>query len=234
MTTLFLYGLGFCCLSVIALLIWDAYAAKRHQREWAEDWKTPGSSLSNDAGVSGGVLLKRPRILKPAFWITVAATIVTVAVAKRHSTVTHQLRVANDSATSQSKEVGTTSSDRWNLLADGESEDSWSFTGAVEESHPAFSKASISKDGSAWPEAFAWVATGGLTSNDDADFDSWATISLNLWLSSEENGNDVTQPGADTGINCDVGLNSATPLNYSLNGTLLSDSSFTKQFKLSY
>jgi|SRR5690242_9894595 len=228
MTTLFLYGLGFCCSSIIVLLIWDAYAVKRRQREWAEDWKPPALSPSDDPKPSGGALLKRPMIFKPAFLITMAGSILLVAVVRWHSAATHQPQAVTANAGSQGDDDEDTASDPGNFFADTDNDDSWSFTAVTMPSDPTILQAAISGDDSAWPETFEWVAAGGLPSNSEADFNASATISLNLGLSAEDSEGESAHGADDADINCDMELINTPQLNYSLNGTSLSNSGRTK------
>ena len=187
MTTLFLYGLGFCCVSIIALLILDAHLAKRRQREWAEDWKPAGSSSAGDAGLSGGVSWKRPKIFKPGFLIMMAVSILLVVTIKRHGTSPHQVSTAQ----TQDDDAGSMTADA-GLSTDGTDEHPWSFTTALTPYHSTLFQDSTSGNASEWLDTFEWIMGSGPLPDAEADFNSSAALG-HFNFSSDQNGSDATR-----------------------------------------
>lgn len=226
MSTLFLYGLGLCCLSVIGLLILDAHIAKRRLRDWASNrnpfGEDPALACSQASG-ENGLLLKRRKIFKPAFLITTAITILLVGAIKRHATSTNQHQAPATTA---------------NMHAQDNNAENMTFSMVLLQT-TAFG---CDPQQLNTLDCMLGVEQVEQPSNSESDLNSSAVLSLNFDVPSNNHKYDAQglsfQGGKDdyvlnslsTQMNTD---NCQSELNYSLNGTLVAGLDRTKTFNAS-
>lgn len=220
MSSLFLYGLGFVCLLVIALLIWDAYATKRHLREWAENWRPPGSNFSDGAMTPDGkgVLLKRFKMFKSRLLMAAAALILLWIIFGRHAASIHQ-----DLATQLQ------SNDTESMTADETGGSSWSFIDTFESDDSAQLTVAAFWADSEGPDVCRWLLGSELPPNLEADSYSSVALTPNFDSPTDENGSDEADSGSqaasiDYSLNYELSETDEEQLNCALNGVLFSDS----------
>lgn len=220
MTKLFLYGLGFCCLSIFGLLILDARIAKRRMRQWADKNWNPffgEEVMPTDRADSiapsdeNNVLPKRRKVFKPVLLITTVATIIFVAVIKRHAAVTHQHRVsvADESVPTQSDNAGNMVSATRDFPAFKMENPSWSFMSAVsmEPLQPENSQDDAIWDAAGWWGKCEWMSGNENSSAAETDFCS----SINLGLSTRASAGEIESGAMDL-------LSQGAPFGYESSG----------------
>lgn len=231
MSSLFLDSLGLICLSLVALLFWDAHLAKRRLRQWA------------DTSAGNGFKSNRFKFAKPGLLFSMGATVFLVAAVNRHAAQTHPASIARTDAQIQNAKTGSPIFDVGNLTGIQKANRAWNtiFAAATSPDASILSPGENIKNIAGRPKICECLlgiqsvphsesnlqaaislndCPAPMSAADEFDYDSIATMSQG----SKVNDDSVQVPG-------EIAMqNQKQSINYALNGALFLNSTPISKF----